>query len=656
MLSSSSSSKSEKKSSSMLASSNHLYMAPQATIRTVRHQGDSTKTSSTGGGRVLLEDGSSTGIRSSNNTRRRRRGSSGMDPPLMDQLDNNSSHHHHNTKRGTAGTTATAPTPKRSDRSPVVMERQDSDNSLGAMAAVLVADRAEGASTHSGKGSLHHQSHLPHAPILWSDTNNSNHNNDTVRDNHHHHLHHQSPHMTKRKKPAVLSSSEPSELNAYRRSNHSPVSSKGKLKRGSLTGGSTHNKTNTRALHYGHEDFSENNLDESFNLSDDSPIPVDGLMTATVSSSINRVGSKRGSGWWKSLWWSIKLNFKEKASDEPSSPPASTITNRPRFFPIRWGQLTQITILVVLAIFVFNSHSKVQNHKDQLRQYDEERSHILDQMLWIDQAAKRVHKKYSEQEVLNSLIIDNNNNENGNPASEEEQKKQKALLEKAQQDLQTIQHKIQLNAREQLAATFGERPAEVSLQISKNGKLVIGLSDDTPHAISTLVQQVNRHLWDHIQVHVVGGASGGVVVPEAAVPSFPAIFELRSAPANALESNSLSDSSQDEGVGNGSNANSIVMPLLEFVERSHGCHEVGSVSMRQEEIEASDKLANSSKESLGTGKGEDETRLVLSVHLEPFDRSLPEGSVCIGRVLQGLDDVVNAHRRGSRDLLAEGGG
>ncbi|KAL7581715.1 hypothetical protein ACA910_022255 [Epithemia clementina (nom. ined.)] len=698
-------------------SSNHLYMAPQASIRTTaprQPQPSYNLTAATNNGTgskvglVLLEAGSA-GIKSVNNTRRRRRGSSGIDGGVPDYNNNNATlpEKGHSRTAATAATAlaTTAASLVRGDRSPTMVERQDSDSSLGAMAAFLVADR-------TGDGAAACPS-LPQAPILWAESNTSCSNSSDhgppssssklLLDNHHQHHHHHhllqtsSPRMTQRKK---LPHPEHLMAVAYRRSNHSPASSssKAKLKKSSMAGSNHNHSHNSRTLHYGHEDFSETNLDESFNnLSDDTtPIVLgvnnagDGIMMMNNNNSNSNnnnntsVGSGKkkrwawGNAWWKSLWWSIRVNFKEKDSSPSATAAAAAAQAATNQLRLRWGQLTQVVVLLVLAMIVFDSHSKVQSHKVQLQQYDEERSHILEQMLWIDQAAKKVHKKYSEQEVLNTLMLDSNNNDNNNNdnndiggndggAGGEGQTEQQSLetqhallLAKVQEDLHTIQHNIQLNAREHLASTFGELPAEVSLKVSSNGeKLLIGLSDDTPHAISTLVQQVNRHLWDHIQVKAVLrgiDSSSGDADTTRQKASSSSVLELRSArnPSDDSSSSSSPDDRSDNHYqhnhhhsnnNNNNNNPKVVTPLLEFVERSHGCHEVGSVSLRQEDSSSSEseQLAN---HKIGQDGGvEKEIHLVLSVYLEPNDHSLPEGHVCIGRVLQGLDAVVNLHHR-----------
>ena len=565
------------------AISNHLYMAPQATIRTIRNQihnnnNNNPQAYGSGSGGVVLEDGSA-GIKTSS-TRRRRRGSSEID---MDHLQPEKTG-----RVNVGGATRTplaemSPTPFRTslaDKLPTPVQRQDSDGSLGAMASVLAADRRDAAAAATAAG---HNHNLPPAPMLWTENNN-----ESALDNHHH----VSPKMTMRKKPAAVSSSAEKiptlELNRYnRRSNHSAASSKGKMKKVSVAGSSQN--IHSRSVHYGHEDYSETLEDSFTNISEHSPLPPS-----------NHGPSPPAKPWcrWKSILWSIRVCIKGRA------PTVATTT-------VRWGHILQISVLVILAIIVFDSHSKVQTHKNQLRQYDEERSHILDQMLWLDTAAKRVHKKYADQEILNSFVRNNENVEGANRMEE-----QQALLEETQQNLQKIQHTIQLNAREHLASTFRERPVEVSLQLTKDGdKLLIGLSDDSPHAISTLVQQVNRHFWDNIQ----------------ATP-MESVLELRTATSDT-ESNFSPE-----------NGNIVATPFLEFVERSHGCREVGSVSMRQEYHKLDDPTIHNREPERGSGSVTDATHLVLSVHLKPVDQSLPEGDVCIGRVLRGLDDVVKLHR------------
>ena len=235
-----------------------------------------------------------------------------------------------------------------------------------------------------------------------------------------------------------------------------------------------------------------------------------------------------------------------------------------------YANVIQCFILLFLAFLVFDSHHRVNKHKTQLQEYDEERAHILEQMMWIDQAAKKVHQKYNEQgKRPESSII------SGNPSDESA----RAALEK-------LQLRIQMNARDRLQARFGDKPAEISLKLNSEGEhLIIALSDDTPHAVSILLEQVEHRLWDELRVEKASTYGSVLIASTKAATS----------------------------------------PLLEFVEPSRGCHEAGSVAIRQQE--------------------EDELHVIkLRVNLIAHSPMEP-GDVCIGRAvssLSALEEMVFA--------------
>mmetsp|Transcript_9200 Transcript_9200/g.17523 ORF Transcript_9200/g.17523 Transcript_9200/m.17523 type:complete len:450 (-) Transcript_9200:1184-2533(-) len=225
-----------------------------------------------------------------------------------------------------------------------------------------------------------------------------------------------------------------------------------------------------------------------------------------------------------------------------------------------YANVIQLCALLLLAFLVFDSHHRVHKHKIQLQEYDEERAHILEQMMWIDQAAKKVHKKYTEQGKGPDSLI-----------------QMKGSDESARDALEKLQVRIQLNARDRLAQRFGDKPAEISLKINSHGEhLIVALSDDTPHAVSILLEQVQRRIWDDIRVEKAS-AVGAVQI---------------------------------------ASAKAATTPLLEFVEPSRGCHEIGSVAITQQE--------------------EDELH-VLKLRVNLIANSPMEpGDVCIGRAVSSL--------------------
>jgi hypothetical protein len=227
----------------------------------------------------------------------------------------------------------------------------------------------------------------------------------------------------------------------------------------------------------------------------------------------------------------------------------------------RYSNLIQLCAFLLLAFIVFDSHHRMQEHKVQLQEYDEEKAHILEQMMWMDQAAKKVHRKYSQPES-------------------EPPPQAKGLAAQYREDIEKLQLRIQLNARDRLAQRFGDKPAEISLKLGQGEHLIVALSDDTPHAVSILLEQVQRHMWDSIRIE-----------------SSSAVGAIQIASKKAATS-----------------------PLLEFVEPSRGCHEEGSVAIRQQM---------------------DHGLHVLKLRVNLIANSpMEDGDVCIGRVVSSLATLL----------------
>jgi hypothetical protein len=230
------------------------------------------------------------------------------------------------------------------------------------------------------------------------------------------------------------------------------------------------------------------------------------------------------------------------------------------------SNMLQLIIILVLGVIVWDSNHKNNMHKVQLQQYDEERSHILEQMMWIDKAAKKVHKR----STVSSLLKDIEAEPEGDLRKD---------VEGLREEMQQLQRRIQVNARDRINERFGDKPMQVSLSLDTEGSrhVVIALSDDTPHAAGTWLQQIDKKMWDDV------------------------IFETT---ADSVQISTRMPNTS---------------PLLEFVEKSRRCREIGSVAVRQLEIM---KLHV----------------LVLRVNLKE-DTPMDESDVCIGKVVGGMDEL-----------------
>lgn len=227
--------------------------------------------------------------------------------------------------------------------------------------------------------------------------------------------------------------------------------------------------------------------------------------------------------------------------------------------------IVQLLVLLGLAGIIYDSHHRVKAHKIRLQQYDEERAHILEQMMWIDQAAKKVHNKYSG-------LLD--------PKTESKEQ----LADETRQlrdELHQLQLRIQLNSRDRIHESFGDRPVQIRLKLpTDDAEIVLALSDDTPHAAATLLQQIEKKLWEEM---IFRKLEPGVVEVSSTMPTN--------------------------------------TPLLEFVEKSRGCHEMGSVALHH-------------------SVNNEITVLVLRVHLTEL-ATVADTDVCIGKIVGGLEHLHN---------------
>ena len=194
--------------------------------------------------------------------------------------------------------------------------------------------------------------------------------------------------------------------------------------------------------------------------------------------------------------------------------------------------------LILISAFVWVVHDAKKRqalHQTQLQQYEEERAHILEQMTWIDAAAKRVHQKYS---ALGGLA--------DHQALLQQHEETKAELKQEKNELvqilEQMQHRVQQNARHRTVQYFGDRPVQVSLPLLEQDRhIVIALQDDAPHAVSSFLQQVHEKVWDVVDFQRLQHGR---------------ILQVSSRLANTD-------------------------PILEFSEPSRGCHQVGGVAVHQ---------------------------------------------------------------------------
>jgi hypothetical protein len=241
----------------------------------------------------------------------------------------------------------------------------------------------------------------------------------------------------------------------------------------------------------------------------------------------------------------------------------------------------QFLVLLALGFMMYDSHHKVQHHRNKLVQYDEERSHILEQMHWMDTTSKKIHANVQQQQLAaaaaaqqKDTTADASTNSGG-----------------VQQQFERVQLRLQSNARDELARWFGDKPITMTVPINKSGNqqqqqqmsIHLALSNDVPHAIATLLEQERRGFWK--------------------------LVTYTAASAN---------NSNDGFVTITSDSTGPLSPRLVWLESSRSCHERGSVMLQQQKDDA----------------------LALLIRVRPAAAgALPENVVCIGQVESGLEHV-----------------
>jgi cyclophilin family peptidyl-prolyl cis-trans isomerase len=243
--------------------------------------------------------------------------------------------------------------------------------------------------------------------------------------------------------------------------------------------------------------------------------------------------------------------------------------------------LVQGMVVLLFIYILYDSRRRNLQHQHQLAMLDEERAHILEQMTWIDSAAKKVHKKYASGYDANAILhsATSNKGPTTNNGKEMQHYKDENKILKATVDM--LQLRVQQNARTRTSIQFGDDPVQVSLPISEgdvqNEHFVIALSDDAPHAVNTFLQQVSIGLWNEIDFQQI----------------------------------------QNGRVVQASTRHSDMKPILEFVEKSRGCHKAGSVALHQLE-------------------SDDFHVIVLKIHMDA-SATVDEDDVCIGNVVTGFE-------------------
>jgi len=192
-----------------------------------------------------------------------------------------------------------------------------------------------------------------------------------------------------------------------------------------------------------------------------------------------------------------------------------------RLSRMKLGHLLQVVIVLAVMALVYESHHKALFATQQLTQFKDEESLLLLHLQKIEQQSIQLH------EILGRFaLVGMNGNAAGdgeNPIEDSEDElpagaksaidfdlihKQTQQLYQMEQELsqevETLQKRIQLSARNHLIQEFGEGPVQVLLDLdfgdpSANAGphlITILLWLDTPHAAWTWLEQIGNNVWD----------------------------------------------------------------------------------------------------------------------------------------------------------------
>lgn len=163
--------------------------------------------------------------------------------------------------------------------------------------------------------------------------------------------------------------------------------------------------------------------------------------------------------------------------------------------------------MFVILLMIMQSHYHATFAEQQLLRYREEESALLLQLHKIERHSIKLHKSIrSRLERAGVQVPAGSDSYDESPLHEMAQALHGQIL--------PLQEAIQNDARANIVEEYGEGPVKLALELqfhsdndktkevsSLNTRMDILLWPDTPHAVWTLLEQVDRHVWDGALVH-----------------------------------------------------------------------------------------------------------------------------------------------------------
>jgi cyclophilin family peptidyl-prolyl cis-trans isomerase len=243
---------------------------------------------------------------------------------------------------------------------------------------------------------------------------------------------------------------------------------------------------------------------------------------------------------------------------------------------------------------VYESHQKADDASNKLLLFKEEESLLLNHLQMIELQSIHLHTVLAQLAEIDGGNVGGDHNPEGGKIDIDlihEQKKQlKKMEEEVSHEVENLQKRIQLSARNHIIQEFGEGPVQVVLDLDLGDamenagphRITILLWHDTPHAAWTWLEQIGNNVWDGAEFNWHAGHTIDAIPPKDRV-----------------------DPERDG--------------QIEFVEHSQHEHTDWTVGVREQPTN-------------GSGRGS------MSMYINLRDNSqLHKYETCVGKVVDGFD-------------------
>jgi cyclophilin family peptidyl-prolyl cis-trans isomerase len=187
---------------------------------------------------------------------------------------------------------------------------------------------------------------------------------------------------------------------------------------------------------------------------------------------------------------------------------------------IKRAHVFQALITCLVTFFVYDSYQKAIATTEQLLIVKHEESMMMLHLKRLEEHSLQLHEAMARLAQGGAEGVPREQNElqnqhgNGNGGSDSldgeiikiQTKQLREMEDELDHEVKSLQTKIQTSDSESIVRTFGEGPVQVILDVSlpqqqqelksNNNKISILLWYDTPHAAWTLIDQLNKGLWN----------------------------------------------------------------------------------------------------------------------------------------------------------------